>query len=138
MFGKNTPAKVGIELVVKGIPEDILEIQAYLSDSEFEIVEARAVTEASLSFATKPYRNDSSKVYLPTVEELIKRDYPALRLLIKIQELGNGYNWEGNEGSYCSGLISGGVEDVLKLRKLLMMVAESFATSIFRQSVTFS
>lgn len=130
LFRKNTPSKVGIELVVKGALEDILEIQAYLSCSKFEIIEAKTVATAILSFATMSHGHDDSRAYLESIEKMLKKDNSKLKISTNRTAI-NGYD------SYSYGLISGDVEEVLRIRKHLIKCAPSYGTNIKHESITF-
>ncbi len=112
-FKKNIPRRTGIELVVKGVPGDILELQTYLGDSRFELVEVKEVKRAMYTFHS----------YAKT-ETCVDAGITVYTSLFLDGEFDLRFNFLKNTGYVCGvnghalqGSVSGGVEDVLRARK---------------------
>ncbi len=132
MFSKSIPPRIGLELVVKAIPEDILELQDYLAGSGFEVIEARNVNVANLGFCTEPAHPEFVKNYRMMVEAFIRKQYQEIGVQLTLED---DVRWDGKTGSTCTGMIYGPVLDVLKIREVLLK--GGCGINVKRESVSF-
>jgi hypothetical protein len=131
-FGKNTPPRVGTKLVVKAVPEDILELQDYLRDSGFEVAEARNVSMANFGFSSPPCHEEAVKNYRTMIEAFMGRQYPSVSADLTTEDK---VVWDGKNGSTCTGMIYGPVLDVLKIREVLLK--DGYGVGVKTESVSF-
>jgi len=128
------PPRIESELVVKATQEDILELQNYLSSSGFEVVEARSVHEAAMTLITSAGAKDFKISSATQLDKYITNRYGD-KVKADIQVQHNIVNWYGEKGSIYTATISGPVEYVLEIRKLIK--TPGYITSYKRESVTF-
>lgn len=119
LFKKNISERVGIELVVKGNPYDIVQLQEYLTKSRMDVVEARNVSKALLKFSTASVHEKAVQNYRDVIKEFITENYNKVSAKFKVEH--NVVFPEGHQaGSTLTGIIKGDVEQVLELREFLL------------------
>lgn len=131
LFGKNIPLKIGTELVVRAIPQEILELQDYLSDSGFEVIEARGVATAVYKFNTVPRTLSTAKGGKQIYESQFSSESFDLKVDIKLNDGLLG----GVEGTALQGCLSGQVEKILKARKIIR--SEGSDLPIYSEGIVF-
>lgn len=135
LFRADIPEKVGVELVVKATLEDLLQLQEYLQSSKFDLVEARAVSQATLAFATLPANGAHTENYGKIINDTITEQYPTLKAKLTTQK---NVLWDDKTGSTMMGVISGPVQDILYIRTVLIHSATTCGAPIKRNSISFS
>ena len=107
-------ALVGTELVVRAKLGDILELQNYLADSGFEVVEARNVSQAVYTFITKP----KSETTVDAGIKVYRRLFSGQEGLDIGLEKSRGYI-AGKNGHSLQGSVKGPVVEVLRARNII-------------------
>ncbi|MBR9683244.1 hypothetical protein GOV03_01770 [Candidatus Woesearchaeota archaeon] len=133
LFGENIAPRIGTELVVRARPEDILELQDYLGSSSFEVVEARGITQATLTMATHAGHagfTENSAEHLQTY--LSSRYGDQLKSDIKVQ---HKVHWMGRSGSMCTAVVIGPVQEILEVRKFAL--GNGYGEKFALESVSF-
>ncbi len=131
---KDIPPVIGTDLVVSANPSEILHLQDYLGKSGFEVVEARTVSKATLSFGTAPTNEGFVKAYQEAINSFILANLEDVTVKMDIRYVKKWRNVEGHSGF---GLISGDVLEVLQVRDIVRNGVRSYGTRIFEESVTF-
>lgn len=136
-----TPAKhglYGVELVVKATPQDIIDLQNYLSTTDLNVREARVVNEATFSFSTYPVPKTASLHVAPLIRDFIKNKFPNVNGQFSNQDGETMFDDLPKKVGYVSeGIYGGPVEDVLRLRKSLRNSLYSFGCDIYQEGVSF-
>jgi len=112
------PGLYGIELVVKATPQDIIDLQNYLSATDLNVREARNVRTAIVNFSTGLVQKNIAKSFRDITQSMIRETFPSLAGDFKFYYISWGDY--GRSGFRSTGYYSGPVEDVLKFRKNLI------------------
>lgn len=134
-FRKNIPGKFGTELVVKATPLDIIALQDYLGDSGFDVLEARTVNRATFNFASTPANEEHTEILRQYTGGFVKKENNGLEAQLSLCK---NVVWDSRTGSTCLGLITGNVEQILKLRQIIKQMSSSYGTPLKTEGVTFS
>jgi len=131
IFRKEIAPRLGVELVVSATPEEIIQLQEYLSSSQMEVVEARGVSKACFTFTSQAVHDGAVKNYKAMIEKYVADTFPNIKIDLKIQEkviYEKTKNSPKESGATCTGLISGSVEDVLHVRALVLNNGSTIST----------
>ncbi len=132
---KKSNSRKNVELVVKATPENLLELQDYLSTSNFGTIEEENVYYATLQFVTPPYWSEI-KEYMEKLDHYFKLKYPQLKDR-RFTTYEGDWTWQGLG---CTGMMHGLVTDILEIRKFLLKGVYSLSclVKVKKESVTFS
>lgn len=129
------PEKVNVELVVKATIEDLLQLQDYLQSTKFDVVEARAVSQATFAFATIPSHSGHTESYQTILNDILRERYSVFKSNVSMQK---DVSWDKDVGATLIGLVSGPVEDILQFRMILNHSSATCGARLKYLSVSFS
>lgn len=129
----DTPERVGVELVVKANPYDIVQLQEYLTQSGIDVVEARRIYLAIFNFWSHPSHPDfieNSKVIL---QGLLNKNYDEVEMqLTSIKDTQYLMDGKNKKGNMLQGILRGPVQKILELRDVTKSI-----TSLVHENINF-
>lgn len=134
-FSKSIPEYISTELVVKATPLDIIALQNYLGSSGFDVLEARTVSRATLSFASDPCHPDTAETLRKHIEEMVAKQNHGLESSLAVSK---GVVWDKKTGDSCKGTLYGDAEQILRLRSIIIKMGANYGADIKNAGVSFS
>ena len=125
------PALVSLDLVVKGSPEEIVEIKGYLAGAGFDIITARMVTEAAYTFITHARTETTADAGIKNWGSLFGDESNLKCSLGKTEG-----RLAGNYGHNVQGSIKGDVIKVLHAREVICKNGQDLP--LYDEGITFA
>ena len=111
------PTRKSIDLVLRGETADLFDAQSYIVDQGLNVVEAREVDSATFVFSTMPSHDAATQNYQRLVTDFITKSSPLVDSQLTLE---SAVNWGYQEGSCCTGVVTGDIEQILNVRKVLL------------------
>jgi len=68
----------GVELVVKATPQDIIDLQTYLGETDLDVIEARGVERAIFDYKHENHSTDGVETYFYRLRRLVEKEFPGV------------------------------------------------------------